>query len=62
MASPGAAILLWQVYAYARTGTWTSLSTVDGLVRMGSRWAAWPHDWVGLHRASVTYRQFSSSS
>lgn len=45
----GVVIALWQLYNYARSGLWASVSLADLLGWMGSQWARWPTDWLGLH-------------
>jgi hypothetical protein len=47
------AILAWQVYAWAKSGTWVPVSILDLLLRITrGTWSAWlraPDDWIGLH-------------
>jgi hypothetical protein len=50
VAAPGACLVLWQLYGYARTGGWQSVSLVDGLAWYGNQWAQAPSDWIGVHR------------
>jgi hypothetical protein len=45
----GLAVPLWQLYSYARFGTWTSVSITGLLGWAGCGWGRWPTDWLGLH-------------
>ena len=43
-------ILGWQVYGYLRYAVWNSLSVIDALRWLGSKWAlSTPTDWTGLY-------------
>lgn len=50
----GCAVLSYQIYLFLKTNAWTSLTITSTLIWVGiapiSSWAAWPSDWLGLHR------------
>ncbi len=47
----GIAILAWQIYQYLKTGAWPAISLITAMQYCGSKWAAYPTDWIGLHKA-----------
>lgn len=46
----GCGIILFQIYAYLRFNTWTSVSLIDvGTYFSDDAWLTSPSDWHGLH-------------
>lgn len=44
----GVGVLGYQAYHFLRSGDWLPMSSIDGLSRLGSRWANEPDTWLGI--------------